>query len=201
MPALQRPETWSHTDSLVIRLGYEPCRHTYSLYAHWRACEYGSEILWGMATVVPRLKKRRISPHASGDATSPSTSQRGMIDASYMPISSPMHDVPMYYSAPSSDIHASSYPAASASDVMLNQPLPSGPDAPSHPRPRMCIHEIINGQEQPVYVVSDDDDDDDGPPPASPLQGHAPLASTRPAINAGSKRKSPGLGSLLRLRL
>ena len=114
-----------------------------------------------------------------------------MIDASYMPISSPMHDVPMYYSAPSSDIHASSYPAASASDVMLNQPLPSGPDAPSHPRPRMCIHEIINGQEQPVYVVSDDDDDDDGPPPASPLQGHAPLASTRPAINAGSKRKSP----------
>lgn len=144
-----------------------------------------------MATVVPRLKKRRISPHASGDATSPSTSQRGMIDASYMPISSPMHDVPMYYSAPSSDIHASSYPAASASDVMLNQPLPSGPDAPSHPRPRMCIHEIINGQEQPVYVVSDDDDDDDGPPPASPLQGHAPLASTRPAINAGSKRKSP----------
>lgn len=144
-----------------------------------------------MATVVPRLKKRRISPHASGDATSPSTSQRGMIDASYMPISSPMHDVPMYYSAPSSDIHASSYPAASASDVMLNQLLPSGPDAPSHPRPRMCIHEIINGQEQPVYVVSDDDDDDDGPPPASPLQGHAPLASTRPAINAGSKRKSP----------
>lgn len=144
-----------------------------------------------MATVVPRLKKRRISPHASGDATSPSTSQRGMIDASYMPISSPMHDVPMYYSAPSSDIHASSYPAASASDVMLNQPLPSGPDAPSHPRPRMCIHEIINGQEQPVYVVSDDDDDDDGPPPASPLQGHAPLVSTRPAINAGSKRKSP----------
>ena len=114
-----------------------------------------------------------------------------MIDASYMPISSPMHDVPMYYSAPSSDIHASSYPAASASDVMLNPPLPSGPDAPSHPRPRMCIHEIINGQEQPVYVVSDDDDDDDGPPPASPLQGHAPLASTRPAINAGSKRKSP----------
>lgn len=114
-----------------------------------------------------------------------------MIDASYMPISSPMHDVPMYYSAPSSDIHASSYPAASASDVMLNQLLPSGPDAPSHPRPRMCIHEIINGQEQPVYVVSDDDDDDDGPPPASPLQGHAPLASTRPAINAGSKRKSP----------
>ena len=114
-----------------------------------------------------------------------------MIDASYMPISSPMHDVPMYYSAPSSDIHASSYPAASASDVMLNQPLPSGPDAPSHPRPRMCIHEIINGQEQPVYVVSDDDDDDDGPPPASPLQGHAPLVSTRPAINAGSKRKSP----------
>lgn len=74
---------------------------------------------------------------------------------------------------------------------MLNQLLPSGPDAPSHPRPRMCIHEIINGQEQPVYVVSDDDDDDDGPPPASPLQGHAPLASTRPAINAGSKRKSP----------
>lgn len=144
-----------------------------------------------MATVVPRLKKRRISPHASGDATSSSTSQRGMIDASYMPISSPMHDVPMYYSAPSSDIHASSYPAVSASDVMLNQPLPSGPDAPSHPRPRMCIHEIINGQEQPVYVVSDDDDDDDGPPPASPLQGHAPLASTRPAINAGSKRKSP----------
>lgn len=114
-----------------------------------------------------------------------------MIDASYMPISSPMHDVPMYYSAPSSDIHASSYPAASASDVILNQLLPSGPDAPSHPRPRMCIHEIINGQEQPVYVVSDDDDDDDGPPPASPLQGHAPLASTRPAINAGSKRKSP----------
>ena len=114
-----------------------------------------------MATVVPRLKKRRISPHASGDATSPSTSQRGMIDASYMPISSPMHDVPMYYSAPSSDIHASSYPVASSSDVMLNQPLPSGPDAPSHPRPRMCIHEIINGQEQPVYVVSDDDDDDD----------------------------------------
>lgn len=42
-----------------------------------------------------------------------------------------------------------------------------------------------------MYVVSDDDDDDDGPPPASPLQGHAPLASTRPAINAGSKRKSP----------
>jgi len=54
----------------------------------------------------------------------------------------------------------------------------------------MCVHEIINGQEQPVYVVSDDDDDD-GPPPASPLQGHAPLTSTRPAINAGSKRKSP----------
>ena len=70
---------------------------------------------------------------------------------------------------------------------MLNQPPPS---APSHPRPRMCVHEIINGQEQPVYVVSDDDDDD-GPPPASPLQGHAPLTSTRPAINAGSKRKSP----------
>ena len=110
------------------------------------------------------------------------------MDASYMPMSSPMHDVSMYYSVPSSDIHASSYPVASSSDVMLNQPPPS---APSHPRPRMCVHEIINGQEQPVYVVSDDDDDDDGPPPASPLQGHAPLASTRPAINAGSKRKSP----------
>ena len=109
------------------------------------------------------------------------------MDASYMPMSSPMHDVSMYYSVPSSDIHASSYPVASSSDVMLNQPPPS---APSHPRPRMCVHEIINGQEQPVYVVSDDDDDD-GPPPASPLQGHAPLASTRPAINAGSKRKSP----------
>ena len=111
-----------------------------------------------------------------------------MMDASYMPMSSPMHDVSMYYSVPTSDIHASSYPVASSSDVMLNQPPPS---APSHPRPLMCVHEIINGQEQPVYVVSDDDDDDDGPPPASPLQGHAPLTSTRPAINAGSKRKSP----------
>ena len=81
-----------------------------------------------------------------------------MMDASYMPMSSPMHDVSMYYSVPSSDIHASSYPVASSSDVMLNQPPPSDP---SHPRPRMCVHEIINGQEQPVYVVSDDDDDDE----------------------------------------
>lgn len=125
-----------------------------------------------MATVAPRLKKRRLSPDMALNAP------RSPRDAPYF------HCAPVSVDAP----------AASTSAAGPAQIAPGAPeyttDAPAWavgvqdaPRDRASVREVINGCEQQVYLVSDDDDD--APPPASPLR-----APPTPAMPPSAKRKS-----------
>ncbi|WFD29080.1 dual-specificity kinase [Malassezia sp. CBS 17886] len=154
-----------------------------------------------MATVVPRLKKRRISPGLAQGGVLP--------DAPYTFVPSPVpaygRGTPTNMMLPNGALLDSSlatplYPAldmrmaheALAPPSSLPGSVPSSASVapPQHtPASMACVREVIGGQERQVYVISDDD----GTPPPSPLRNPPAVAapSSHSSVGAGSKREAP----------
>ncbi|WFD20351.1 dual-specificity kinase [Malassezia caprae] len=120
-----------------------------------------------MATVVPRLKKRRLSPDPAGAPPA--------MDPYLAPVAPCASTSALCAPAPltPADMQARLFSYA--------PPVSPAPAAPG----RASVREMIGGQERQVYLVSDDENDT---PPASPLR---PLAA--PVATSGvttGKRKS-----------
>lgn len=134
-----------------------------------------------MATVVPRLKKRRLSPEPASTAAVPPPAMDTYLGPG---ISSPNAALCAPLSPAEMQAHFFAYPPPG---------LPAGPStmarpgAPRTPPQRASVREMIGGEERQVYLVSDDENDT---PPASPLRP----ASTAPVVPGAApmvgKRKS-----------
>lgn len=160
-----------------------------------------------MATVVPRLKKRRVesdadpAAHAPGAAALPTQLEHSYTDPAGLStgltfMQAPMQPLPPAYVP----VVPAPAPAAPQVPQVPQVPLPTLPPAPPPPPPlplqqqqQHSVHEIIGGEPREVFIVSDDDDDDNVPP-AAPLraaEAAAKAAGTAPPPPpAHGKRKA-----------
>ena len=128
-----------------------------------------------MATVVPRLKKRRVesdvdpAAHAHGAAALPTQLE-------------PTYTDPAGLSAGLAFMQAPLHPLPPTYVPLVPEPtLPPAPPVPAAPSAPHSVHEIIGGEPREVFIVSDDDDDN--VPPAAPLraaEAAAKAAGTAP---------------------
>ncbi|WFD24120.1 dual-specificity kinase [Malassezia equina] len=137
-----------------------------------------------MATVVPRLKKRRLSPEPTGPVPSamdsflaPPAPGLPCVSTSALCATSPVTPAEMQN-------HFFAYPPPVPCTGQVATAPTARPDAPQ----RACVREMINGQEQQVYLVSDDENDT---PPASPLRPLTSAPVPAGGVTTGKRKSQP----------
>ncbi|CCU98957.1 unnamed protein product [Malassezia sympodialis ATCC 42132] len=134
-----------------------------------------------MATVVPRLKKRRLSPEPAGTAPTAMDPYLAPVAPGVPCASTSALCAPVPLTPADMQAHFFSYPPP------VSPTAPAARQAvPPTPPERASVREMIDGQERQVYLVSDDENDT---PPASPLHP-VPAAPVAAGSATTGKRKS-----------